>query len=501
MQISLPVVRVLGPAEQPAAAASASVDEVKRNAPEALASNMAPLKSWEERLRNALALDGTSDEVASENDDTVAVENKSLSQILTPSTPGPPPGPFPKNEGEGLGPETPVAKKATSSSSPSFDFELDPSPSAVVKSKQKKLDLDFPKPLPQATPKVSHKPTTERASTSSKTLAEFAPGELASVGPTEATLPAKPEHAERAEVKVQPFAQRRVARSGFPKVAALAVGPVLGGVLGLYGLLWLGGAKADYVGLAQVLPASLLPVGFGEPSSGEVRDVAPLAEASSPGLMAKLREQPAAMKRDDAVKPASATEPVPPVISSVRIKADEFGALVDAAEAALPEFVAGDLSTNESVKRKGQAYMALCRLAEQIDFAQQLGLAPAVQAKASQALQIYQRTASQADLSHDLAHIAGRWWEYDKRPSPGIFLSGEVQETQPVGSGMLCWVKLSEQSTVPAIPIWFKHDRYQTGDRIGIVGSVVTDPDNIPQGFSGNQVVIAGYSFAPQPAF
>ncbi|NOZ40889.1 MAG: hypothetical protein GXP24_11780 [Planctomycetes bacterium] len=505
VQISLPEVRVLDPAEPSTAGNLTS----KKNPTDALASNMAPLKSWEERLKNALALDSSSDKEASGMDNTIdntAEAEKTLSQYLkTPS-----PNFSPENRGEEFGTEASVAKQAAPSPSlspsPNFDFELDPSPPAVAEPKQKKVAQELPqpvpKPLPRSTPKASTKPTIEPASPPPKTPTksasnEPAPGELASAGGSTLALPRKtPKQEKITEVAVQTTARRRVARSGFPKVAALAVGPVLGGVLGLYGLLWLGGAKADFVGLAQVLPASLLPVDFGQPSVGEVRDEAPLAETSSPGLMAKSQDPPATMKHDKAVMPAAATEPMPPAAAAIRIKVDEFAALVDAAEAALPEFADGDLSTPEFVKRKGQAYMALCRLAEHFEFAQQRGLAPAGQAKARQAEQLYQRMASQANLRNDLAHIAGRWWEYDERPSPGIFLAGVVQKAEPAGDGTLCWIKLSEQSTVPAIPVWLKQGLFQTGDPIGIVGSVISDPDNFPQGFSGGkQMVMAEYSW------
>ncbi len=489
VQISLPVARVLDPAEMPVAAASSSTDKLQKNVTEALASNSAPLKSWEERLKNALALDDSTDETTTEKDKT----------------------------------EPAVSPVATPSRAPSFEFELDPSPPTVEQPKQETLNLELPESLPPAVPP---EPVAKQASSPAKTLADFAPGALAAAGGALAGLTAKASQvelpklelpkkvevvvaieraahvektaSENAAVAVRTVARQRVRRSSLPKIAALATGPVLGGFLGLYGLLWFQGAKADFVGLARVLPASLLPENFGNTNDERANDTGLLAEANSPGIMAKLREPPVIVKRDEAVRPASAAQPVPPVASTVRIKASEFNALVDAATVAVPEFAAGDLSTPESVKRKGQAYMALCRLAEHLDFTQQLDLAPAVQTKAKQALQLYQRTASQTNLQHDLAHIAGRWWEYDKRPNPGIFLTGEVQQAQPEGDGTLCWVKLGGQTTVPAIPVWFKQGHFQTGDLLGVVGSVLVNPDDFPAGFSGGQVVGAEYGFTVQ---
>ncbi len=485
VQISLPVVRVLDPAEQPVAAVSLSDDEqtptVKKNVSETLASNTAPLKSWEERLKNALALDGSDDAATSKNDASVV-------------------------------PLATASAETTSSRSPNFEFELEPTPSADAEPKQERTPLELPKSTPLATPKALSKPAAKRTSSLSKTLAEFAPGKLTSAGgalagPTAKIAKAKipgvevAEQVERAAteaagVAVQTFARRPVTRRWFPKVAALATGPVLGGLLGFYGLLWWGGAKADFVGLARVLPSSLLPDNFGESTAQGTRGAAPLAEASSQGFMAKLQKSPPAMKHDGEVRPASAARPVSPVVSAARISAGEFMMLVDAAEVALPEFMAGDLSTSGTIKRKGQAYMALCRLAEHFDFAQQRGLAPATQAEARQAEQLFQRIASQANLRQDLARIAGRWWEYDKRPSAGIFLAGEVQEAESAGGGTLCFVKLGEQSSVPVILVWFKNAQYQNGEQIGVVGRIITEPSELPPGVSYGQVVQAEYSFA-----
>lgn len=480
VQISLPVARVLDPTEQPIVAAkelkSALMEE---NVTDALASNTAPLKSWEERLKNALALDDSNDEVAPE---TQAIETTIPEKTI------------PKKDVT----KNPAAIETTPKPSPSFEFELDPTPSAVAEPKQKALDLNLPQPKPRATPTAPPQPITKRATSAAKTLADIESGELASAGgPLTSPLAELPKPIEKVEVAVQTTASRRVARSGFPKIAAFVAGPVVGSLMGLYGLLWFQGAKADYVGLARVLPASLLPANFGQSSGkGTSSEAASIADASSPGLMEKLQERPPAMKRDKAVLPASATEPVPSMISTAHINADEFYALVEAAEVAFSEFAAGDLSTPGAIKRKGQAYIALCRLAEHFDFVQQPGLAPEVQAKVEKARQLFRRAAEQANIRQDLAHIAGRWWEYDKRPSPGIFLVGEVEETLPAGDGTLCWVKLGGEMTAPAIPVWLTHGRYQPGDQIGVVGSVITDPADLPPSFTGAQAVDANYDFA-----
>ena len=502
VQISLPVVRVLDPVEQPAAATSSSpvdVKEVKENVSEALASNTAPIKSWEERLKNALALDGSDEGVTPETKvPATTLPGKEVPAELVAS----------------------VAKKVMPSPAPSFEFELEPAPPAVVETKavvrevkasgpaKAKTLADFAPPAEASSPgggsgggvmaKLSEvempkvdlqekvATTVERASTVVHSASKK----------VEAVVQGGAMQGETVQDVVQTVARRRVGRSSLPKIAAMATGPVLGGILGLYGLLWVQGEKGDLVGLARVLPASLLPERF---DGGGGASALP-AEASSPGvggLMAKLRERPATgMKHDDAVLPASATEPLLSATPPVRIDAKEFSALLAAAQVALPEFAAGDLSTPGAIKRKGQAYMAFCRLAEHFDFARQPALAPRVQAEVERARQLYQQAAEQADVRQDLAHIAGRWWEYDKRSSPGIFLVGEVEEILPAGDGTLCWVKPGGDVTAPAIPVWLLYEGYKAGDRIGVVGRVISEASDLPLGFSGRQAVRASYDFA-----
>ena len=495
VQISLPVVRVLDPAEQPATSASSlpvDVKEVdgKENVSEALASNAAPIKSWEERLKNALALDGSDDAGTPET----KVPAKEVTQESIAS----------------------VVKKKAPSQAPSFDFDLEPAPSEGIESKPIVREMKARGPAKTLADFAPHdeasSPSSPRAGAGAGLMAKLPDVDLPKVDLPKVDLYEKSEATverastvvrsatKKAETSVQDVVQavsrRRVERSSLPKIAALATGPVLGGILGLYGLLWVQGEKADFVGLSRVLPASLLPQGF-----GHVGNPAPDELASAGGapktLMAKLQEHPpTGMKHDRKVLPASASEPVLPALPPIRIDAEEFSVLLDAAQAALPEFVVGDLSTPGAIKRKGQAYMAFCRLAEHFDFARQSGLAPGVLADVEQARQLYQQAAEQAEVRQDLAHIAGRWWEYEKRPSHGIFLVGEVEETLPAGDGTLCWVKPGGDMTAPAIPVWLTHGRYKAGDQIGVVGSVISDAGDLPPGFSGRQAVGASYDFA-----
>ena len=427
IQIALPVARVLEPPTEAAPLTSAAPTHVE--AVEATVETH-PAKeptSWESRLKNAIAAD----------EPKQSETKKSLSE------------------------------KPVQPSSPSFKFELETpaeSPSEPLPPAPQKTLADF------------------AANAESKTESKTLPKPVEIVLPTEVSQPVRAVQAS-VQTAVQTTVQRRIANRGFPKMAALVVGPVMGGVLGLYGLLWLQGEKADHAGLASVLPQSVLPAEFG--------DASPVVEQIVVEQKTKLAAS--RIKRDQAVQPATAYQPL-----TTRTTLQQFNTSVDAAEAALPAIMSGDLSAPESVKRKGQAYMALCRLAEHFDFAQQPGLAPQVLEKVRRAEQLYQHISADAGARQQLSHIASRWWDYQQRPSQGIFLMGQVQEIrqemQTVGTASLCWIQLEGAAKVP---VRIRHTRFQTGDFVGVVGKVVDRPKNSQPGVAADleKIVEAEYSY------
>jgi len=481
IQIALPVARVLAPTEALATAARPEPSKSADPPPAAPKSSTAP-KSWETRLKKAIATDATD-------------------------------------------PEEPVTQ-----SPPSFEFELDlKTPAEAEEPSTAKRELDLPKSLSQNPPggvqrsgsfeqsdgfeacskeipssahkvkTVKSKPADEPNIASKKTLADFAA--IAASKTIEMEMPAvvspalerpvkkiaavveptptdfSPAEVDRPQRVLPAPLHRRVVKRGFPKVAAFVVGPVLGGILGLSGLLWLRGTP-----LAEVR----LPVEENSMSMAARELMKPQAPLKRP------------VKLDDAVQPATAYQPL-----ATHTTLNEFNALVDAAGEALPQILSGDLSEPELVRRKGQAYMALCRLAEHFDFARQPGLAPPVLAKIQQAEQLYRQLSNDAGVRQQLSHIASRWWEYEQRPSQGIFLTGQIQKTQiqqmkPAGTATLCWVRLTESQVVPVL---LKHSRYQTGDSIGVVGKVVGSPSKSLANFGVDlaKIVEAEYSYGWNP--
>ena len=135
-----------------------------------------------------------------------------------------------------------------------------------------------------------------------------------------------------------------------------------------------------------------------------------------------------AEKQDQAVQTASAEQPVETPAIPENSDARQFGSLVSKAQQALPVFLQGDFSTQESIANKGRAYMTLCQLAEQFDFTHQPGLAPTLQSQVQSAQQLVSELFSNAKSRNDLASIASRWWSHPGRSNHGIIFSGEVQK-------------------------------------------------------------------------
>lgn len=477
VQLALPVARLLPPEElaaDPPQTSEQQEELVKPAAASAPEESTEPAEeancsqSWEERLKRALALDAS-------------------------------------EQAESPTPKAPASKAdeiAEPVASPSFEFQLDPPPK-LEEPEPTKLNLELPEFLPQHKQEVS---AGEQESDSSqapvKTLADFAASAVKSAADTTTSVSTKAmstlADAARGEkqntvtemAKSSSIAERRVARRGFPKVAAFLVGPVVGSLLGLYGLLWLQGEKGDHLGLSHVLPTNALPASFGE--APEEKELAASEEPTAEQLANdRIEEGPSRMIQDGAIKLASASRSVPPP----RISAGRFVELVESAETAMPAFLASEMTSQASIKRKGKAYMAICQLSEYFDFAQQPALAPILTEKVRVAKQLFFDATADERNRQDLAHIAGQWWRYEKRNNSGIFFTGQVQQVNQTDEGAICWVQLSDGSTTQPIPVWIEENQFQRGDRVGVVGRLITEPSELPPKFTGAQVVRMSHGF------
>ena len=264
-------------------------------------------------------------------------------------------------------------------------------------------------------------------------------------------------------------------------------GPVVGTLLGFYGLLWIQGPQSDYLHLSRILPGAMLPA-TREAGRGEVETTEP-----KNSLLAALPKndplEASGTRYDTRVQPAAARQQV----RLPGISAKKFGQLVADANAALPSFLQTGSAGEGSFQQKAQAYMVVCRLAEQFNFIDQLGLSPHVQQQIDQGKSLFQIVATDVVALEDLTYIASRWWEYEERSNQGIFFVGQISSIEPRGSRALCQLLLPDNSG-REIPVLLDSSQFRRGEQIAVVGTVEGNPAQY--GVDLPRIVMSHYSYA-----
>ncbi|WP_428307837.1 hypothetical protein [Lacipirellula sp.] len=342
-----------------------------------------------------------------------------------------------------------------------------------------------------------------------------------------------------------------------PSVVKTLVGVVGGGFIGIflagYALLWLKGPDGDLLGIANLLPASMLPGGV-VPASQEPLsiaddhlpapapvDAAPLAEAAAPlqppsestldfadesqpptGNELAATDAPAAaeaqpdapaatMHRDAEVMPTAAVEPVEaihwpttPIVGELKgvslFSVDDLSSHIASADAAHRTFLAGDLARKEDVAAMGQAYIELCKLAERFTLTDPKEFGNDLVTKQMAAKLIFRGAVGDSARRNDLAMIAGRWLEHPRRPNQGVLLLGRVTDLQPQGKWTEYTIETPLGSTVSVNKVLMDKITFKFGEEVAVVGAIVANPSQAIAGYTGDakQVVVAGFAFAPE---
>lgn len=295
------------------------------------------------------------------------------------------------------------------------------------------------------------------------------------------------------------------------RLAKFVLAPVIGLITVLYGLLWISGPSADYVGMSRVLPASLLPhsllVTADSDSSpdAQLADAEPLLEETAAPPTDEPYTQPAAaealptepvVKHDAAVQTAAALQPMTTVsFGRSQGAAKELRGLVEQAAYVLPGFLTSDLSDTASVSRMGKAYMTLSRLAEQMPLALGGDAAPGLQEQAHRAVELFREALNEEGISDDCAHIANAWWGHTGRTNQGIFFRGTLTKMLKTADGAIGWMKVGEKPDTPLIPVLLSHHGYQPGDQVGIVGRIGHSTSQLQNDVALEELVEVFYDF------
>ena len=338
-----------------------------------------------------------------------------------------------------------------------------------------------------------------------------------------------------------------------PSVVKTLVGVVGGGFIGIflagYGLLWLKGPDGDLLGIANLLPAAMLP-GADDAASQEPLslagdrlpppapvDAAPMSEAAPPqqpdestldfahdaqppadgelaateapsSAEAQPLAPPAPMHRDADVLPTVAVEtiqwPTTPIVGELKgvklFGTADLGDHIASADAAHRTFLAGDLARKEDVAAMGQAYIELCKLAERYTLTNPKEFGNDLVTKQMAAKLIFRGAVGDSARRNDLAMIAGRWLEHARRPNQGVLLLGRITDLQPQGKWTEYTIETPLGSTVSVNKVLMDKISFKFGDEVAVVGAIVADPSQAIAGYTGDakQVVVAGFAFAPE---
>ena len=421
------------------------------------------LSGWERRLNSAI--NGSADD---RNDQSPELEEKPL-------------------------------EKAALEESPEFDFHMDPPSEAPA--------------TPESVPaeKVSEAKELFHSATPENVEIPEVPVQEPQIALSDVKS-AEIKHSESTK-EIEPMKSPHRGNSLVRLATVFSMFGLMGLVLGQYGLLWLRGPSADYLGLTKVTPGFLMPSASSQLLAPQITPVEHLAE-SPPAEQAieedtainellaekppeplpaeQLSEQPTepsplnAVFQDEAVTPTGADLPAEPIEQPVVLlpptntSPQEFASLFQAANQSVSSLQQGALTTQSSVQvknLKGQAYMALCRLAERVDFVMATPQSAEDANLAEQAQSLLRRLADDVTVRADLAYIAGKWWGYERRPSSGIVLVGRINEVRSQGRISLCQLQLEGASSAQAIPVVFAGSSPERGQLLAIMGAIATSAD------------------------
>jgi hypothetical protein len=318
-----------------------------------------------------------------------------------------------------------------------------------------------------------------------------------------------PDEETSVSIRTNTIPSKNRKRSPLRTLVSASLG-VVGIPLGLYALLWLRGPAGDMLHIAQYLPSFMLPAEFSELGASEADEQlvqqSPTDDQSEPedAIASNDSEaEPTAddepqMREDTNVAPASAELPTYQGPTFALVDAAEFNDLLTAAQQVAPQLSTGDLKSKESVATKGQAYMALARLADKSSFLIQPGHSAEDTVTAQLARQLLQTTLRNEVVQRDLPQIALRWWQYAERPSPGIVLFGEVKRVQTTDAGAIVFVSLAADTVTPEIPVLVASTDLTEGETIGVAGTIEPNLDQRVPAINASlgPVVIAHYSFS-----
>jgi hypothetical protein len=252
--------------------------------------------------------------------------------------------------------------------------------------------------------------------------------------------------------------------------------------------------------------------------------------ATGEAELAAAPDETATLHQDAAVMPAAATEPAeetsatPTVADAVaeteadapkhwpttaivgqlrnapRYTVADLDALLIDADAAHRRFLAGDLSRKDDVAAMGQAYIELCKLAERFTLTDPAEFGNELITKQMNAKNIFRGTVGLPARRNDLAMIAGRWLQHNRRPNQGVILLGKVADLRAQGPWTEYTIETPLGDSTAVSKVLMDGVPFASGAEVAVVGTVIADPRQAIAGYEGDapQVIVAGFAFVPE---
>jgi hypothetical protein len=289
-------------------------------------------------------------------------------------------------------------------------------------------------------------------------------------------------------------------------LAGLVTGGLGGLAAGYYVLLWILGRDGDFLQASRFIPAALLPDSFQSSPAQLAADTHSTTPAT--GKIAQPTAEKKTSTIDDSAEvtasyetpAASPTEPTEfedltatPLASPEAIihnapaySLAQLAAGLEAAQAALPGLVDGDLGDKSVQRTKGLSFTKLSYLAELVTFVDSQSRPAETQALLQEAEHLFGDILARPKTRNEVAYITSKWLDSPHRRFGGLFLAGIVTKQSSgvavveyqldMGAGNLLTV-LARDSVIERLA--------GSGQPVGVVGSVIDHPAERISGYTG----------------
>jgi hypothetical protein len=148
----------------------------------------------------------------------------------------------------------------------------------------------------------------------------------------------------------------------------------------------------------------------------------------------------------------------------------------------------------------GPAYMTIASLAERYTLIDPAAQRNELVTKQIAAKNIFRGLVGKPERRADLATVAARWLQHERRLNQGVILVGRVTELIPQGKWTQYNISVPLGDSFVTAHVLMERVQFSAGDEIAVVGAILQRPAEQLVHYEGTAapVVVAGYAFAPE---